>query len=116
MTVMIPAIRIAAALATLVIASLPGWTAQAASKPELRSFTAPPGRDDGRPRPDRAPQVGVEQRLLPPPGAWDTPPGIGDSAFALACSAGEAAALTPAAAMRPAARCPDPFTVIVEQP
>ncbi len=112
---MILAVRIAAALAALVLASLPGG-GHAAPKPELRSFTAPAARDDDRPRPDRAPLVGVEQRLLPPPGAWNIPAGIGDTVFTLACSAGEAAALAPSAAMRPAARCPEPFTVIVEQP
>lgn len=111
---MILAARIAAA--SLILASLPGGSCHAAPKPELRSFTAPAARDDNRPRPDRAPLVGVEQRLLPPPGAWDTPAGIGDTVFALACSAGEAATVAPSATVRPSARCPDPFTVIVEQP
>lgn len=106
--------RVAAAI--LILACLSGGSGHAASKPELRSFTAPAARDDDRPRPDRAPLVGVEQRLLPPPGAWDNPPGIGDSVFALACSAGEAAAVAPSSKVRPSARCPDPFTVIVEQP
>ncbi|UEM03705.1 hypothetical protein JL101_027790 [Skermanella rosea] len=113
---MILAARIAAALAALVFPSLPGGSGHAAPKPELRSFTAPAARDDDRPRPDRAPLVGVEQRLLPPPGAWDTPTGIGDTVFALACSAGEAAALAPSTMVRPSVRCPDPFTVIPEQP
>ena len=86
MTVMVLGARVAAAI--LILACLSGGSGHAASKPELRSFTAPAARDDDRPRPDRAPLVGVEQRLLPPPGAWDTPPGIGDSVFALACFVG----------------------------
>ena len=95
---------------------LPG-AVRAASDAGLRSFTAPPGNDDGRPRPDKAPRVAVEQRALPPPGAEALSGPGGATKYALACSAAEAAA-TGMAASRPqqSAGCPKPFIVIAEQP
>lgn len=105
-------------LAALMAAALllPG-AVQASPEKGLRSFTAPPGNDDGRPRPDKAPRVAVEQRALPPPGAEALSGPGGDTKYALACSAAEAAAIgltTP----RPQhnAGCPKPFIVIAEQP
>jgi hypothetical protein len=95
---------------------LPG-AVQAAPEAGLRSFTAPPGNDDSRPRPDKAPRVAVEQRALPPPGAEALSGPGGDTKYALACSAAEAAAIG-MAAPRPNqnAGCPKPFIVIAEQP
>ena len=95
---------------------LPG-AVRAASDAGLRSFTAPPGNDDGRPRPDKAPRVAVERRALPPPGAEALSGPGGDTKYALACSAAEAATIG-MAAPRPNqnAGCPKPFIVIAEQP
>lgn len=103
-----------AALMALVL--LPG-AVQAAPEAGLRSFTAPPGNDDGRPRPDKAPRVAVERRTLPPPGAEALSGPGGDTKYALACSAAEAAAIG-LTAPRPQqnAGCPKPFIVIAEQP
>ncbi|EWY40679.1 hypothetical protein N825_35455 [Skermanella stibiiresistens SB22] len=101
---------------TAILAVILASPAAAAAKPEPRSFVAPPGRDDDRPRPERAPRIGVEQRLLPPPGAPDTSLLPADSVFGMACSAGEAAAILPSAKSRSVVRCPDPFIVIAEQP
>ena len=69
---------------------LPG-AVRAASDAGLRSFTAPPGNDDGRPRPDKAPRVAVERRALPPLGAEALSGPGGETRYALACSAAEAA-------------------------
>ena len=101
--------------ALLAFAYLAG-AVQAAPESGLRSFTAPPGNDDGRPRPDKAPRTGVEQRALPPPGAEVLSGPAGDTKFALACSAAEAAALSLTVTRPPNAGCPKPFIVIAEQP
>ena len=101
----------AAALAVL----LPG-AVRAAPETGLRSFTAPLGNDDGRPRPDKAPRLGVERRALPPPGAEVLSGPAGDTKFTLACSAAEAAATSLTATRQQNAGCPKPFIVIAEQP
>lgn len=102
-------------IAALVAAVLlPG--AVCAAPEGLRSFTAPLGIDDGRPRPDKAPLVGVERRALPPPGAEALSGPAGDTKFTLACSAAEAAATSLTTARQQNAGCPKPFIVIAEQP
>ena len=84
-------LRRAIVAALLAVVLLPG-AVHAAPEAGLRSFTAPPARDDDRPRPDKAPLVGVERRALPPPGAEALSGPAGDTKFTLACSAAEAAA------------------------
>ena len=101
--------------ALLAVVLLPG-AVHAAPETGLRSFTAPPGNDDGRPRPDKAPWVGVERRALPPPGAEALSSPAGDTRFTLACSAAEAAATSLTTVRQQNARCPKPFIVIAEQP
>jgi hypothetical protein len=105
-------VTIAALLAVML---LPG-AVHAAPETGLRSFTAPPGNDDGRPRPDKAPWVGVERRALPPPGAEALSSLAGDTRFTLACSAAEAAATSLTTVRQQNAGCPKPFIVIAEQP
>jgi hypothetical protein len=101
--------------ALLAVVLLPG-AVHAAPETGLRSFTAPPGNDDGRPRPDKAPWVGVERRALPPPGAEALSGPGGDTKFTLACSAAEAAATSLTTVRQQNAGCPKPFIVIAEQP
>jgi len=101
--------------ALLAVVLLPG-AVHAAPETGLRSFTAPPGNDDGRPRPDKAPWVGVERRALPPPGAEALFGPAGDTRFTLACSAAEAAATSLTTVRQQNAGCPKPFIVIAEQP
>jgi hypothetical protein len=101
--------------ALMAVTLLPG-AVHAAPEAGLRSFTAPPGNDDGRPRPDKAPLVGVERRALPPPGAEALSGPAGDTKFTLACSAAEAAATSLTAARQQNPACPKPFIVIAEQP
>jgi hypothetical protein len=113
-------LRRAIVAALLAVVLLPGEV-RAAPEAGLRSFTAPPARDDDRPRPDKAPLVGVERRALPPPGAEALSSPAGDTKFTLACSAAEAAATsltTPSLATprQQNAGCPKPFIVIAEQP
>jgi hypothetical protein len=110
-----PSLRRIAVAALMVAVFLPGvvW---AAPETGLRSFTAPPGNDDGRPRPDKAPRVAVERRALPPPGAEALSGPAGDTKFTLACSAAEAAATSLTAARQQNAGCPKPFIVTAEQP
>jgi hypothetical protein len=105
-----------ATIAALIAAVLLPGAVHAAPEAGLRSFTAPPGNDDGRPRPDKAPRVGVERRALPPPGAEALSGPAGDTKFTLACSAAEAAATSLTAARQQNAGCPKPFIVIAEQP
>ncbi len=106
-------VTVAALMAAALL--LPG-AVQAAPEAGLRSFTAPPGNDDGRPRPDKAPRVAVERRALPPPGAEALSGPGGDTKYALACSAAEAAAVSLTAVRQQNAGCPKPFIVIAEQP
>jgi hypothetical protein len=106
---------LAALMAFALLPSAPG-TVRAAPEAVLRSFTAPPGNDDGRPRPDKAPRVAVERRALPPPGAEALSGPGGDTKYALACSAAEAAAVSLTAVRQQNAGCPKPFIVIAEQP
>jgi hypothetical protein len=103
-------------IAALVLAALLPGMVHAAPERTLRSFTAPAASDDDRPRPDKAPLVGVERRALPPPGAEALSSPAGDTKFTLACSAAEAAStsLTTDRQQNPA--CPKPFIVIAEQP
>ena len=101
--------------ALLAVVLLPG-AVHAAPETGLRSFTAPPGNDDGRPRPDKAPWVGVERRALPPPGAEVLSSPAGDTRFTLACSAAEAATTSLTIVRQQNAACPKPFIVIAEQP
>jgi hypothetical protein len=107
-------------LAALLLAVLLPGTVHAAQETGLRGFTAPLGNDDGRPRPGKAPWIGVERRALPPPGAEALSNPAGDTKFSLACSAAEAAATSltalPTAARQQNAGCPKPFIVIAEQP
>ena len=110
-----PYLRRVTIAALLAVVLLPG-AVHAAPETGLRSFTAPPGNDDGRPRPDKAPRVGVERRALPPPGAEALSGPAGDTKFTLACSAAEAAATSLTAARQQNAGCPKPFIVIAEQP
>jgi hypothetical protein len=103
-------------IAALMAAVLLPGAVHAAPETGLRSFTAPPGNDDGRPRPDKAPRLGVERRALPPPGAEALSGPAGDTKFTLACSAAEAAATSLTMARQQNAGCPKPFIVIAEQP
>jgi len=103
-------------IAALMAAVLLPGTVLAAPETGLRSFTAPLGSDDGRPRPDKAPRVGVERRALPPPGTEALSGPAGDTKFTLVCSAAEAAATSLTAARQQNAACPKPFIVIAEQP
>jgi len=116
--------RVRSLLSVLALLAATG-PALAAREAPLRSFTAPPGRDDGRPAPSSAPRGAVEQRLLPPPGSPVTGEVPADMVFALACSAADAALVAPnrtkASGTKPAkplakAPCAEPFTIIVEQP
>jgi hypothetical protein len=107
--------RHAVIAALLAVALLPG-AVHAAPETGLRSFTAPPGNDDGRPRPDKAPWVGVERRALPPPGAEALSSPTGDTRFTLACSAAGAAATSLTSVRQQSPACPKPFIVIAEQP
>jgi hypothetical protein len=110
-----PSLRRVTIAALLAVVLLPG-AVHAAPETGLRSFTAPPGNDDGRPRPDKAPRVGVERRALPPPGAEALSGPAGDTRFTLACSAAEAAATSLTTVRQQNAGCPKPFIVIAEQP
>jgi hypothetical protein len=110
-----PSLRRVTIAALLAVVLLPG-AVHAAPETGLRSFTAPPGKDDGRPRPDKAPWVGVERRALPPPGAEALSSPAGDTRFMLACSAAEAAATSLTSVRQQNAGCPKPFIVIAEQP
>jgi hypothetical protein len=103
-------------VAVLMAVSLVPASVHAAPETGLRSFTAPLGNDDGRPRPDKAPRVGVERRALPPPGAEALSSPAGDTKFTLACSAAEAASTSLTAARQQNPACPKPFIVITEQP
>lgn len=111
----LPLHRVSFAVLMAAALLLPG-AVRAAPEAGLRSFTAPPGNDDGRPRPDKAPRVAVEQRALPPPGAEALSGPGGDTKYALACSAAEAAAVSLNAVRQQSAGCPKPFIVIAEQP
>jgi hypothetical protein len=103
-------------IAALMAAVLLPGAVHATPETGLRSFTAPPGKDDGRPRPDKSPRVSVERRALPPPGAEALSGSAGDTKFTLACSAAEAAAISLTASRQRNAGCPKPFIVIAEQP
>jgi len=112
--------RVPTLLAALALLAAGAGPVLAAREAPLRSFTAPPGKDDGRPAPSSAPREAEEQRLLPPPGTPATDAMPADTVFALACSAADAALTVPnrtkptkAPAKVP---CAEPFTVIVEQP
>ena len=111
----LPFLRPVTVAALMMAVFLPGGV-RAAPEAGLRSFTAPAGRDDDRPRPDRAPLVRVERRALPPAGAEALSGSAGDTEFKLACSAAEAATVSLTVARQPNAGCPKPFIVIAEQP
>jgi len=107
-------------IAAMIVAALLPGRVDAAPESGLHSFTAPAGKDDDRPRPDKAPLVGVERRALPPPGAEALSGSAGDTKFTLACSAAEAASTSLVASRQQTAQnspgCPKPFIVIAEQP
>jgi hypothetical protein len=111
----LPFLRPVTIAALMVAVFLPGGV-RAAPEAGLRSFTAPAGRDDDRPRPDRAPLVRVERRALPPAGAEALSGPAGDTEFKLACSAAEAATISLTLARQQNAGCAKPFIVIAEQP